>query len=354
MSLVSSVSLVSLVSSVSNLLLVASHGRRINCLFLQLFPDLYKKYNFNEESDEINFYNCAAIRIFNTSTGVSFELIHDGYGQGQGERYWTKQMFNGSNLTCNGLLPVCDNIFGNKFETEIILIRHGEGEHNANRYYQGVNPYLTQNGINQAINTGKFLNQYLSKNVRYKNSKITLCGSDLIRTQQTIGFIYYGMEFLNKDTNVKESQTNIKNIQDKIGGYLGMKVLDQQKLDGLIKLKEELVTEMANLTKLKELAKQTSKLTIHIIPCAHEVGYCRFINQKRTPTSSDDPNETTCFYSPQSNIIEKRSNCKTLDINGIIYNLDYTAYINFYKENKKCDAPENNLIHLCLDIVMKT
>jgi hypothetical protein len=122
MSLVSSVSLVSLVSSVSNLLLVASHGRRINCLFLQLFPDLYKKYNFNEESDEINFYNCAAIRIFNTSTGVSFELIHDGYGQGQGERYWTKQMFNGSNLTCNGLLPVCDNIFGNIMLIVIIKV----------------------------------------------------------------------------------------------------------------------------------------------------------------------------------------------------------------------------------------
>jgi hypothetical protein len=262
-----------------NIIIVGTHNNRLECFFSKYHPGLDNKY----------FKNCAIIKCYNLNGKLTFNMIYSGDNIEKDNNMcdslcWNainfNKYFNNININYSFIIPS---------DTEIYLVRHGQGYHNIkgtiNKILNNtiVDPELTDVGINQAILAGTFLNGYIK--TYYKNPNIKFGASHLIRTQQTIGFMM--TQFNRNDT-------------------------------------------------------------IYIIPCIHELiynnnGNCDNSLLNKLPINSNKPKcnyntlNTTCYN------LKITTNNMNININ---INWDY--YIKFYKLNNTCE--NTNIINEILII----
>ena len=128
------------------------------------------------------FANVAIIKCKKIDDKILFEIIYSGDISNHNlEKTWTIDNFNNSNIHYRDEQGLMNT------NTEIFLIRHGQGIHNTTDYDNSIDPVLTAFGIEQAIFGANELYSYMSiRNYFLLNLNIFLFSSVLYRTQQTV------------------------------------------------------------------------------------------------------------------------------------------------------------------------
>ena len=195
-------------------ILIASHSKRIRSFIYKNFVNFKKK---------LRFRNCAILKIYyDTSNNKTLiELLYNGDTDKNENRkkssYYTMESFNQLNIYSNTLI-VPNNI-------NIFLIRHAQGYHNANntmfkKFIASFDnkilrdPQLTDIGINQANNAGKYLDDYFNINKLNKKLCLIFC-SVLLRTRETINIILNNMKIYDKDIIILPCSSEISSFDEK-------------------------------------------------------------------------------------------------------------------------------------------
>ncbi len=273
-----------------NIIICGTHNNRLECFFSKYF----KEHNYKSKT----FNNCVIIRCFKLNGNIKFNMIYEGENGDNTNMFkisscfksnacWTIKEFNTYFNSINiKTLDIPDN-------TEIFLVRHGEGVHNKVNilekiYNNMMDAQLNKTGSSQAERAGVFLNGYIKAYYRYVN--IFWEASHLVRTQQTIGLM------------------------------------------------------------MKQFMKQYN--IINIAPCTHELiykndGMCDSALRQMIPINSNTPR----CNNENSNTDES---CITLNNFNIDNSIDYSVKINwnyynfFYNSEMKCE--DTNMI----DQIIKT
>lgn len=274
-----------------NIIICGTHNNRLECFFSKY----YKNHNYKSKT----FNNCVIIRCFKLNGSIKFNMIYEGEIGDESNIYnisscfksnrcWNIKEFNKYFNSVNiKTLDIPDN-------TEIYLVRHGEGVHNKINIFEKIynnilDAPLTNTGSQQAERAGMFLSGYIKAYYTYFH--IYFVASHLVRTQQTIGLM------------MKQFKFNMNNI-------------------------------------------------INIAPCTHELiyksdGECDAALRQMMPINSN---------TPRCNNInsEKDDTCRVLNKFNVDNNIEYDVKIKwdyynfFYNSNMKCE--ETNMI----DQIIKT
>ena len=170
--------------------LIVTHENRLRCILKSLIGSVH------------HYMNCCVIKLVlqKTNNKIDYDLcmIYDGETHKTGKYYTKEQNVSSerrvsfSNIECvdNKLLNVTPSLLINNVKYVFYIIRHAQAEHNLYNFIQKIkSPFkldtsITDTGIKQCENAGKFLNKYLD------GVKIHfLFCSDLKRTRQTMSVI---------------------------------------------------------------------------------------------------------------------------------------------------------------------
>jgi len=190
--------------------LVVSHNNRIQSWLDKIIPKVnrltYKK---------IRFSNCAALSVVFSSNEITIKLLYSGDSASnkKGQPYWVSESFieppelNYQPVKFKQIVMTIDSflqligitdkdIIKNLFEKNFLIVRHGEAEHNIVSLNTKSDTNLTQQGILQGFNLGRFLKDKINLN---KECYV----SDLFRTEQTACII--GRGFIFQSENIMPS-----------------------------------------------------------------------------------------------------------------------------------------------------
>lgn len=189
-----SIDILKSIITVNNILV--THNGRIRCLL----SDIIKNTRFNIDH-RMKFKNCCVLLFSITKRynvlSSSLQLIYEGQVNDE-DNYFNSSDINFifTNRETHGILEEL-KIKPNDIDgiVNYFIIRHGEGFHNtvgllgkAAGMFSGqtLDALLSEEGFNQAINAGEFINEYFNVRKIYINN---LFCSDLKRTRQTLGYI---------------------------------------------------------------------------------------------------------------------------------------------------------------------
>lgn len=280
--------------SIKKIIILATHNNRLQCFFTKIMSD--KSYNNKK------FKNCAIIRCYGNKNIVNFELIYEGELANDeiskltkpiDDEYWNTSSFNKifSINSCSTSAPINN--------TEIFLVRHGKGIHNGANFYEKIKELssgkfkdaeLVALGWIQAINSAKYLKNYLKTLSKYDSSLYLYGASHLKRTHQTIGIFKY--------------------------------ILDN------------------------DLPEHESFNKIYIIPCSHELMYS-------SDGNCDNPKiNVISNLIARENVPKCTGNseqCDFIMIKSKKYNIDWSKYIAFNKIN---NCNETTMINQIISLFM--
>jgi broad specificity phosphatase PhoE len=204
-----------------NIILVGTHGFRIKCLFATLIH-LTKLQNFKLQS----FKNCAVIRCYSDNTHIRFEIIYNGNRSDAKEKEDGFLYYQDNNKDIIKQISLLKSQFP-KFDipinTEIFLIRHGEGIHNVLKVATHkshpnklLDAKLNHEGHEQAEIAGNIFKNYLKQRlsndlIRY-NINLLFCASDLDRTRETIIYFMKSLQDYNQSKKYNIKYNNVIHI----------------------------------------------------------------------------------------------------------------------------------------------
>jgi broad specificity phosphatase PhoE len=190
-------------------ILITTHSKRLRQFLSKYFINFDRK---------LRFKNCAIIHLYfddKTKIKLIYEGEIDKYENKNDKLYYNVINFNNADIYSN-ILIVPSN-------TNIFLIRHAQGYHNANNTFIKKfmasfdntilkDPQLTQTGHIQAKNAGEILDKYFIENNLSKKLCLLFC-SVLLRTRETLNIILDQMNIYDKEIIILPMSNEITNFQ---------------------------------------------------------------------------------------------------------------------------------------------
>ena len=190
--------------------IIVTHNGRIRCILSDIMRSI--SYPINHR---LKFKNCCILLLSLSKTkgllSSSLKLIYPGEVNGKNHHHYESSDIDydfdhqQTELILRILYIRQEDICGS---INFFIVRHGEGFHNtvgllgkAAGVLSGEthDALLSEDGYNQSINAGRFLNEYILRNNIFINN---LFCSDLRRTRQTLGYML--LTITNILTDVKQ------------------------------------------------------------------------------------------------------------------------------------------------------
>jgi hypothetical protein len=201
---------------IDNIIIAVTHNNRLQCFFTKLF----KKLKQDTRYTNLKFKNCAIIRCYsekiNNGISTKFQMIYEGeLGNKKSEKnYWSINGINNFNnessfkdgIKINGPTYELYKLYKIPLDTEIYLVRHGEGYHNIKmkqkiigiirdlskkKYVENraneneiKDAILNDSGWKQAKKAGDKLIETIN-NIKNDNTQFYYVASELRRTMET-------------------------------------------------------------------------------------------------------------------------------------------------------------------------
>lgn len=315
-----------------------SHNSKMTC-FLESIVDPKVLERYREIDAHIlpnreisyRFKNCAvlSVRIRRNCLNAIIDLVHSGYADDYGQNYmYFCKKGEESNpkdrifeiqelpLKCLGLDLMCVT-----FDMEILIVRHGEAEHNLSSYFNKPADTLTENTIGSAIKENKI------------DTELTSRGKEQARK--------VGEFLVSYITEISCMKTNKIDL-----AFCTVLRRTRQTLEIILNTMAEKSNTVSNLTKMI------------IAPCSREVLYGNvagcFIKDS-DPAYLDNPdnkselrfNQPICSYLNKS-IDDLSPECNRLSN----YQIDPKYFIE-YHQNSKCSGFSSDMIKIIVDCAKK-
>ena len=313
-------------------ILFASHNSRMRCFVESVIGfEVYDKYrSVDPHPESYRFKNCAilSVKIKQGCRFATVQLVYSGRVEDQNrqggmyyvaendsstseyDRVFETQQVELKNLHLD---PKCIDT-----DYEIIIVRHGEAEHNLKSYYNTPLNKTTESTIGAAIKNNK-LDTDLTANGKAETKNAA---------EFLIGYL--------KDT------------QNKVVDHVFCSILKRtrQTLDVILEVLKKKTNIVDNITKLI------------VAPCSREIKYGEvrgcFVRDPE-PAYFDDPNNKADlrFNQPFCSFLTKEQAELPAECQRVSdYTIDPTYYVDYHK-NSKCSGLSTNMVEIIIDVVKK-